>query len=83
MAAISSKNLPPLLLSVAADVEKAGGEAFLVGGWVRDYLLGIECGDFDVEVYGLELDRFLTKEVLYRRAIWAKPPGPACEEGLF
>ena len=26
----------------------------LVGGWVRDYLLGIESKDFDVEVYGVE-----------------------------
>jgi tRNA nucleotidyltransferase (CCA-adding enzyme) len=45
---------------VAGDVEKAGGEAFLVGGWVRDRLMGVECGDFDVEVYGLDLDAFLT-----------------------
>ena len=26
----------------------------LVGGWVRDYLLGIESKDFDIEVYGVE-----------------------------
>jgi tRNA nucleotidyltransferase (CCA-adding enzyme) len=26
----------------------------LVGGWVRDYLIGIESKDFDIEVYGLE-----------------------------
>lgn len=26
----------------------------LVGGWVRDYLLGIESKDFDIEVYGIE-----------------------------
>ena len=59
MAPVSAQNLPTLLLSVAQDVEKAGGEAFLVGGWVRDHLLGIPCGDFDVEVYGLDLDKFL------------------------
>ena len=29
----------------------------LVGGWVRDYLLGIESKDFDIEVYGVEPGR--------------------------
>ena len=29
----------------------------LVGGWVRDYLLGIESKDFDIEVYGLDPSR--------------------------
>lgn len=35
-------------------VRQAGGRAMLVGGSVRDQLLGIESKDFDVEVYGLE-----------------------------
>lgn len=35
-------------------VREAGGRAMLVGGSVRDQLLGIESKDFDVEVYGLE-----------------------------
>jgi len=35
-------------------VRKAGGRAMLVGGSVRDLLLGIDANDFDVEVYGLE-----------------------------
>ncbi|MCD6025081.1 MAG: hypothetical protein K0Q91_1997 [Fibrobacteria bacterium] len=52
-------NLPKLLLSVAQDVEKAGGETYLVGGWVRDHLRGLASGDFDVEVYGLDLETFL------------------------
>jgi tRNA nucleotidyltransferase (CCA-adding enzyme) len=30
-----------------------------VGGWVRDYLLGVPSGDFDAEVYGLDLESFL------------------------
>ena len=32
----------------------------LVGGWVRDYLLGIESKDFDIEVYGVEPERLRT-----------------------
>ena len=49
--------LPPPLLSIAEAVLAAGGEAYLVGGWVRDYLLGIPCGDYDIEVYRLNMDQ--------------------------
>jgi len=35
-------------------VRDAGGRAMLVGGSVRDRLLGIESKDFDLEVYSLE-----------------------------
>jgi tRNA nucleotidyltransferase (CCA-adding enzyme) len=51
--------LPQPLLTIAADIKAAGGEAYLVGGWVRDYLMGIPCGDFDLEVYGLAVDPLL------------------------
>jgi tRNA nucleotidyltransferase (CCA-adding enzyme) len=54
-----SPALPPFLLTVAREIKAAGGEAYLVGGWVRDYLMGVPCGDFDVEVYGLALDPLL------------------------
>src|SRR4051812_16859134 len=52
--------LPPLLLSIAGEIKAAGGESYLVGGWVRDYLLGLACRDFDVEVYGLSMERLLS-----------------------
>ncbi len=42
------------VLKVCQAVQDAGGRAMLVGGWVRDYLLGTESKDFDIEVYGLE-----------------------------
>jgi tRNA nucleotidyltransferase/poly(A) polymerase len=41
---------------VARLVKEAGGRALLVGGCVRDSLLGAGTGikDYDLEVYGLE-----------------------------
>lgn len=56
--------LDPRLLSVAEDVRSAGGRALLVGGWVRDALLGITSKDVDVEVRGLELP--VLREILGR-----------------
>lgn len=41
-------------------VREAGGRAMLVGGSVRDHLLGIESKDFDIEVYALEPARLRT-----------------------
>ena len=41
------------ITEVARAVAAAGGQALLVGGYVRDRLLGIDCKDYDVEIYGL------------------------------
>lgn len=46
-----------LLRDLAHAVAREGGRALLVGGSVRDELLGLESKDLDVEVYGLPLDR--------------------------
>jgi len=45
--------LPPPLLAALAALRSAGGRPRLVGGCVRDWLLGLEPKDFDIEVYGL------------------------------
>ena len=45
------------VLDVARRVRDAGGRALLVGGCVRDSLLGCDSKDFDVEVYGIAPDR--------------------------
>jgi len=37
----------------------AGGKALLVGGYVRDKLLNIESRDFDIEVYGLDVETII------------------------
>jgi tRNA nucleotidyltransferase (CCA-adding enzyme) len=42
------------VLKVCEAVSKAGGRAMIVGGWVRDRLLGIESKDYDIEVYRME-----------------------------
>ena len=42
-----------LAIGVARAVRDAGGRALIVGGWVRDDLLGVASKDVDLEVYGL------------------------------
>ena len=49
-------DLPGRLLKIAGEIREAGGRAFLVGGWVRDALLGKSCRDYDVEVYDMAQD---------------------------
>ena len=39
---------------IAQAVRERGGRALLVGGWVRDRLLGIASKDIDIEVFGLQ-----------------------------
>jgi len=48
--------LPPPLLAALATLRFAGGRPRLVGGCVRDWLLGLEPKDFDIEVYGLDYE---------------------------
>lgn len=45
--------LPPGLEQLLAALRAAGGRPYVVGGAVRDALLGRPLEDFDVEVYGL------------------------------
>jgi tRNA nucleotidyltransferase (CCA-adding enzyme) len=44
-------------LSIATAVRGAGGRALVVGGWVRDRLMGIESANIDLEVFGVQGDR--------------------------
>lgn len=45
------------VVEVARRVKDAGGRALLVGGCVRDTLMGLRPKDFDIEVYGLSSER--------------------------
>lgn len=48
---------PPIAIALAEAVKAAGGRALIVGGWVRDRLLGIEAKDLDIEVFGIPADQ--------------------------
>ena len=49
MSEISAK-----IIKLAEVVKQNGGRAMLVGGCVRDELMGVELKDFDLEIYGIE-----------------------------
>jgi len=46
--------LPERIIDLSKRFQTAGGRAMLVGGCVRDELMGIEPKDWDLEVYGIE-----------------------------
>ena len=48
---------PPIAAEIARAVRDLGGRALVVGGWVRDKLLGIDSKDLDMEVFGIPADR--------------------------
>lgn len=47
-------DVPEKVMDLARAVRAAGGRALLVGGCVRDALMGEQPKDWDVEVYGIE-----------------------------
>src|SRR5438045_3695292 len=54
---VSVLQLPEKLLSLAKAIRSEGGRALLVGGCVRDELMGRQPKDWDLEVYGIESAR--------------------------
>ncbi len=54
--------LPEKIIKLAEIVKAKGGRAMLVGGCVRDELMGIEPKDWDLEIYGIEPQRL--REIL-------------------
>ena len=47
----------PRALAIAQAVRREGGRALIVGGWVRDDLLGHASKDIDIEVFGIASER--------------------------
>jgi len=54
--------LPQKVISLSQAIHEAGGRALLVGGCVRDTLMGTRPKDWDLEVYQLDAERL--REVL-------------------
>ncbi|HET9314019.1 MAG TPA: hypothetical protein VFQ51_00455, partial [Vicinamibacteria bacterium] len=50
-------DLPPGLRRLMERLREAGGRPYIVGGAVRDFLLGRPVHEYDVEVFGLPADR--------------------------
>ncbi len=57
MASLSLNRIPGIVKVLCRVLADAGGHAWLVGGSVRDLLLGQTPGDPDLEVYGLTPDQ--------------------------
>ena len=49
--------VPEKVIALARAIRDAGGRALLVGGCVRDTLMGATPKDWDLEVYNLEPER--------------------------
>jgi tRNA nucleotidyltransferase (CCA-adding enzyme) len=52
-------DLPDVVVELATRCSEAGGRAFLVGGGVRDHLMGRGVHDWDIEVFGLPAERLV------------------------
>lgn len=63
---LSGNVLPKRLLQIASEINQAGGSIYVVGGWVRDLLLDEPSHDYDLEVYGLDMEKLFN--ILVRHA---------------
>jgi len=52
--------VPERVRALVQAIREAGGHGLLVGGCVRDQLMGIAPKDWDIEVYGIEPERLRT-----------------------
>ena len=59
--------LPKRLLEISREINSAGGSIYLVGGWVRDFLRDAPSQDYDLEVYGLDMEALFNVLVRYAK----------------
>jgi tRNA nucleotidyltransferase (CCA-adding enzyme) len=57
---VTTRPDPSFVRDLAAAIAATGGRALIVGGWVRDEILGRSPKDLDLEVFGLRADRLLS-----------------------
>ncbi len=55
---------------IMEEIRKSGGEAYIVGGYVRDMLMGKCSKDIDIEVFGIEPERL--ERILSKFGSWKK-----------
>ena len=51
--------LPTNVMTLIDYLSNYGAKSYIVGGWVRDYLLGINNNDIDIEVFNIDYESFL------------------------
>lgn len=51
--------VPDVVHRFAKSIKQAGGEAIIVGGYVRDHLMGFEPKDLDIEIHGLSSEELV------------------------
>lgn len=44
------------IIDICGAISEAGGRSYVVGGWVRDQLLGVDSKDVDIEVFSITID---------------------------
>ncbi len=64
---VSGDSLPKRLLEIAREINAIGGSIYLVGGWVRDFLRDEPSQDYDLEVYGLDMEKLFNVLVRYAK----------------
>ena len=52
----TDSNNKQLVKEISLKIKEKGGQAFFVGGYVRDYLLGLTSKDYDIEVHNISKD---------------------------
>jgi len=57
---LSPTLLPDAVVKLCHQLKKIGGNAYLVGGAVRDLTIGIPLKDIDIEIYGLDAETLNT-----------------------
>lgn len=49
----------PIPITLCECIRNAGGQPYIVGGWVRDFVMGREANDVDICVVGMTMDQLL------------------------